>query len=234
MRKFFLLTITIVLLTGIVIAAKVESIDITASMYRFTVGDRVYIRESASFYTNGNGKWLAIDSHPSEGVGIIKSIKYVELSLIEDREPPFPPDTKSVTLYEIACDNNENRNSWVDDIAPTISYGDEIIIFDAYEGEFHVDLTTSSVRKAVLNNGLEIAEALKQEHEKHGYGDYFKVEIEYFTWELIAHAYAAEFGFPGYWDSSIADCNVLNTDFVTKAMIEVARMLWKKGPEKTW
>jgi hypothetical protein len=95
-------------------------------------------------------------------------------------------------------------------------------------------LTTSDVRKAVLNNALDIAKALKQEHKNLGYEKYFKVDIEYFAWELIAHAYAAEYGLPGYWESSIADCNVSDTDVVTKTMIEIARALWKNGPEKTW
>jgi len=241
MKKLILISMTIALLFGIFIIPIAEGSAVIASRYNFKVGDRVCIRKSASFYTNINGRWSLSKYRSNVNVGTIKSIKTVKLSFSENVKLSLPrteklffqPDIKSITLYEIAnC--IMTKGSWVDDIAPTFTYGNQPIIFDAYKGEIHVNLKASNVRKLVLNNALDIAKALQLEHKNLGYDKYFKVDIEYFTWELIAHAYAAEYGLPGYWDSSIADCNISNTDIATKAMIEMARVLWKKGPEKTW
>ncbi len=241
MKKLFLLCMAVALLVGVFMVPTSKGIASIASRYPFKAGDMACIRKSASFYTCKNGNWAPADVRPAQVTGIIKSIKTVTLPIPDKLEVSYPRAVKlyfpsggnSITLYEIAgCVNA--KSLWVDDIAPAISYGNQTVIFDAYKGEIHVNLKTSSFRKTVLHHGLEIAKALRQEHKNLGYEEYFKVDIEYFAWELIAHAYAAEYGLPGYWDSSIADCSVSETDAVTQAMIELARMFWKEGPEKKW
>ncbi len=242
MKKLLLISVIFLFLFGILTAPTEAGAEAIASRYPFKVGDRVCIRRSASVYTCRDGKWMLADERPADDVGVIASIQTVSLSFPNTVSVSFPRPVsiafsngvRSVKLYEIVSSYARTNSAWVDDIAPTISYGGQLIIYDAYQGEIHVNLKSSGVRKAVLQHALDIAKALRQAHESLGYGEYFRVDVEYFAWELIAHAYAAENGLPGYWDSSIADCNVFQMEDVTKAMIEVARILWRNGPKKTW
>jgi hypothetical protein len=242
MKKLFFSCMVMVLLLNLFIFPMDVGIAAIASRYDFKVGDRVCIRKAASLFENENEKWTLDANRSGGGIGMIKSVKTVTVTTPQKIERTLPrtvklsfqPDNQAIKLYEIVDSCVKRKGVWVDDLAPTLTYDHQTIIFDAYRGKIHVNLKTSSVRKAVLNNGLDIAKALQQKNKDLGYEAYFKVDIEYFAWELIAHAYAAEYGLPGYWDSSVADCNVTKTDMKTKIMIEVARMLWKNGPEKTW
>ncbi len=242
MKKPLLISIIFMFLAGMLTFPAGAGAAAIASRYPFQVGDMVCIRKSASVYTCRNGKWMLADHRPADDVGVIASIKTVSPSYPDTDAISFPrrigislPNAvRPVKLYEIVSSYARAKSVWVDDIAPTIPYGGQLIIYDAYKGAIHVNLKASGIRKAVLHHALDIAKALQQAHKSLGYGEYFRVDTEYFAWELIAHAYAAENGLPGYWDSSVADCNVYQMEDVTKAMIEVVRIFWRDGPQKTW
>ena len=97
---------------------------------------------------------------------------------------PTSKGKRSVRLYSVKVDSL-GSTIWADDIAPAVTVGDQAMAYDALKGYMSVDLATSSVRKTVLENGLEAAQALQAAQKKLGYDKYFKVKVEYFAWEPI-------------------------------------------------
>lgn len=224
MKKLFHIILMAILMAGALGAVPENAIAVTAAQYRFRAGDLVCVRATANVYRNNDGKWTLTEDG-SQYFGTLKETKKVKVSTSKGK--------RSVRLYSVEVDSDSSA-VWADDIAPAVMVGDQAIAYDALKGYMSVDLTTSSVRQAVLENGLEVAQALHDAQKKLGYGKYFKVKVEYFAWELIAHAYAAEFGLPEYSRSSIADCDVTKTDEETDFYIDVAWLLWRKGPSRTW
>ena len=224
MKKLFQIILMAILLVGSLGTVPENALAVTAAQYCFKAGDLVCVRATANIYRNSNGKWSQTNDG-SQYFGKLKETKKVKV--------PTSKGKRAVRLYSVEVDTNYSA-VWADDIAPAVMVGDQVITYDALKGYMSVDLTTSSVRQAVLENGLEVAQALQEAQKKLGYGKYFKVKVEYFAWELIAHAYAAEFGLPDYTRSSIADCDVSQTDEDTEFIIDVAWLLWRKGPSRTW
>jgi len=198
----------------------------TADRYPFQAGDLVCVRATASVYACKDGKWKLADHRSAAVFGAILDIQKVKVSSSRRK--------RTVRLYQVSTGAQDGGSVWVDDVSPTVRCGNQTIAYDAYKGSMTVDLTSSGARQAVLQNGLGVAQALREAQKQLGYGKYFKVKTEYFAWELIAHAYAAEFGLPEYSRSSVADCDVTRTDADTEFIIDVARALWDNGPEKTW
>jgi hypothetical protein len=224
MKKLFHIILMAILLVGALGVAPENALAVTASQYRFKPGDLVCVRTTANVYQNNDGKW-ALAGDGSQYFGTLKETKKVKV--------PTSRGKRSVRLYNVVVDSDGSA-VWADDIAPAVVVGGQAIAYDAYGAYMSVDLTTSNARQAVLENGLQVAQALKEAQKKLGFGKYFKVKVEYFAWELIAHAYAAEFGLPNYARSSIADCDVSQTDDETEFIIDVAWLLWHKGPSRTW
>jgi hypothetical protein len=223
--KKWILNLLVIAIVCALLVSPLSALATNASQYHFQAGDLVCVRASASVYTSNDGKWALADGASKEYFGTLKETKKVKVATSRGK--------RTVKLYGVQIDEG-GVELWADDIAPAIIYDDQVIAYDAYKGYMSVDLTTSSVRWAVLNDGLNVASALQQAQKSLGYGKYFKVKVEYFAWELIAHAYAAEFGLPEYSRSSVADCDVTKTDDETEFIIDVARVLWQNGPDKTW
>lgn len=223
MKKLFHIILMAIMLAGALAVVPENALAVTAAQYRFKAGDLVSVRVTANVYRSSDGKWTP-EGDGSQYFGTLKETKKVKV--------PTSRGKRSFRLYCVEVDS-DGSVVWADDIAPAVMVGDQTIAYDAQKGTMSVDLTTSSVRQAVLEDGLDVAQALHDAQKKLGYGKYFKVKVEYFAWELIAHAYAAEYGLE-YSRSSIADCDVTKIDEETEFYIDTAWLLWRKGPSRTW